>query len=190
MKKKKIVMFGDSLTDYFPMEKLSDIDAEFINSGTAGDTVPEMKARVRYDVIDHHPDIVIMQGGANDFQMSLYRGSKVVAGQLADLGDRIREEAEGVKIYIESLYPAYTKRIGNMPSWAKEKSNDEICRINEEIQRQCRERGMEYVDMYSRLAGEDGELPLEYTIDGIHLTDAAYEIVSHCLHQLLEPVLI
>ena len=106
MKKKKIVMFGDSLTDYFPMEKLSDIDAEFINSGVAGNTVPEMKARVRYDVLSFRPDIVIMQGGANDFQMSLYRGSKVVAGQLADLGDRIRRELPEVKIYIEALYPA------------------------------------------------------------------------------------
>ena len=34
-KKRTIVMFGDSLTDYFPMEKLKDIDAQFINSGVA-----------------------------------------------------------------------------------------------------------------------------------------------------------
>ena len=188
MKKKKIVMFGDSLTDYFPMQKLTDIDAEFINSGAAGNTVPEMKARVRYDVLSFQPDIVIMQGGANDFQMSLYRGSKVVAGQLADLGEWIRRELPEVKIYIESLYPAYTKRLGNMPSWAKEKSNEEIRRINEEIRRQCEERRIEYVDMYSRLAGEDGELPLAYTVDGIHLTDAAYDIVSECLHELLKDI--
>ena len=33
-KKRTIVMFGDSLTDYFPMEKLKDIDAidAFLNS--------------------------------------------------------------------------------------------------------------------------------------------------------------
>ena len=34
-KKRTIVMFGDSLTDYFPMEKLKNIDAQFINSGVA-----------------------------------------------------------------------------------------------------------------------------------------------------------
>ena len=38
-KKKTIVMFGDSLTDYFPMDKLKDIDADIINSGVAGDTI-------------------------------------------------------------------------------------------------------------------------------------------------------
>ena len=76
-----------------------------------------------------------------------------------------------------------------MPSWAKEKSNEEIRRINEEIRRQCKERRIEYVDMYSRLAGEDGELPLQYTVDGIHLTDAAYDIVSGCLHELLRDII-
>ena len=51
-KKRTIVMFGDSLTDYFPMEKLKDIDAQFINSGVAGDTIAEngskMVAEWRY----------------------------------------------------------------------------------------------------------------------------------------------
>ena len=40
-KKRTIVMFGDSLTDYFPMEKLKDIDAQFINSGVAVRKNPE-----------------------------------------------------------------------------------------------------------------------------------------------------
>ena len=41
-KKRTIVMFGDSLTDYFPMEKLKDIDAQFINCGVAGDTIADL----------------------------------------------------------------------------------------------------------------------------------------------------
>ena len=50
-KKRTIVMFGDSLTDYFPIEKLKDIDAQFINSGVAGDTIAEMGARLAYEVV-------------------------------------------------------------------------------------------------------------------------------------------
>ncbi len=78
-KKRTIVMFGDSLTDYFPMEKLKDIDAQFINSGVAGDTIAEMGARLAYDVFPYKPDIIIMQGGANDFLMSLCPRSKSVS---------------------------------------------------------------------------------------------------------------
>ena len=102
-KKRTIVMFGDSLTDYFPMEKLKDIDAQFINSGVAGDTIAEMGARLAYDVFPYKPDIIIMQGGANDFLMSLYQGVRVLAERLIRLARRIRQQLPDTKIYIESV---------------------------------------------------------------------------------------
>ena len=153
-KKRTIVMFGDSLTDYFPMEKLKDIDAQFINSGVAGDTIAEMGARLAYDVFPYKPDIIIMQGGANDFLMS--------------------------------LYPAYTKRIGLMPSWAEGKSNKEIQKINTEIQRLCKQDNFEYVDVFDKLIGEDGQLSREYTVDGIHLQENAYDVVAAIIYYLME----
>lgn len=181
---KKIILFGDSLTDYFPMEKLKDMEADIINCGRAGDTLPEMHARLSYDVIVHRPDVVIMQGGANDFLMSFYRGYQVVARQLVDMGKEIMEKIPGVKVYIQSLYPAYTKQIGMMPSWAEGKSNQEIAKINGEIQRLCMQYHIEYLDVFLKLIGADGQLPLEYTMDGIHLKDNAYDIVAQCIRPL------
>lgn len=186
MKQKRVVMFGDSLTDYFPMNKLQDLPVEFINRGVAGDTIPEMKARVQYDVISYNPDVILMQGGANDFQMSLYRGYKIVAGQLVNLAKKIRESLPQTEIYIESLYPAYTRRIGLMPSWAKEKSNEEIRKINGEIERLCVLENFPYVNMYERLADKNGELTLDYTMDGIHLQEKAYDIVSEWIHEVIK----
>ena len=180
-KKKTIVMFGDSLTDYFPMEKLKGIDANLINSGVAGDTIAEMGARLALDVYPYDPDIIIMQGGANDFLMSLYPGAKPLAERLIKLALRIRKQLPDTKIYIESLYPAYTKRIGLMPSWAEGKSNEEIQKINLEIERLCEENNFDYIDMFCHLVAEDGELSREYTIDGIHLEDAGYDVVSEIL---------
>lgn len=185
-KKKTIVMFGDSLTDYFPMEKLKDIDADIINSGVAGDTIAEMGARLSYDVYPYNPDIIIMQGGANDFMMSLYPGAKPLAERLIRLALRIRDQLPQTKIYIESMYPAHTKRIGLMPSWAEGKSNEEIQKINSYIEKLCKENDFDYVDVFSRLIGEDGQLSREYTVDGIHLQDSAYDVVSLIIHQLLQ----
>ena len=185
-KKKTIVMFGDSLTDYFPMEKLEDIDADIINSGVAGDTIAEMGARLSYDVYPYNPDIIIMQGGANDFMMSLYPGAKPLAERLIRLTLRIRDQLPQTKIYIESMYPAHTKRIGLMPSWAEGKSNEEIRKINSYIKNLCRENGFEYVDIFNYLIGEDGQLSREYTVDGIHLQENAYDVVSLIIHQLLQ----
>ena len=185
-KKRTIVMFGDSLTDYFPMEKLKDIDAQFINSGVAGDTIAEMGARLAYDVFPYNPEIIIMQGGANDFLMSLYPGARVLAERLIRLARRIRQQLPDTKIYIESMYPAYTKRIGLMPSWAEGKSNEEIQKINTEIQRLCKEDNFEYVDVFDKLIGEDGQLSREYTVDGIHLQENAYDVVAAIIYHLME----
>lgn len=179
--KKTIVMFGDSLTDYFPMEKLKQMNANLINSGVAGDTIAEMGARLFYDVYPYQPDIVLMQGGANDFLMSLYPGAKPLAERLIRLALRIQKQLPDTKIYIQSLYPAYTKRIGMMPSWAEGKSNEEIKRINFEIEKLCKKYEITYIDVFSQLIGEDGQLSKEYTIDGIHLQDSAYDVVAEII---------
>ena len=44
-----------------------------------------------------------------------------------------------------------------MPSWAEGKSNEEIQKINTEIQRLCKEDNFEYVDVFDKLIGEDGQ---------------------------------
>ena len=45
-----------------------------------------------------------------------------------------------------------------MPSWAEGKSNKEIQKINTEIQRLCKQDNFEYVDVFDKLIGEDGQL--------------------------------
>lgn len=73
-----------------------------------------------------------------------------------------------------------------MPSWAKEKSNEEIRKINGEIERLCVLENFPYVNMYERLADKNGELPLDYTMDGIHLQEKAYDIVSEWIHEVIK----
>lgn len=53
-----------------------------------------MGARLAYDVFPYKPDIIIMQGGANDFLMSLYPGARVLAERLIRLARRIRQQLQ------------------------------------------------------------------------------------------------
>lgn len=185
-REKRIVLFGDSLTDYFPMELFEGVEARIYNRGEAGDTVPEMAARAESDVVLLEPDMVLMQGGANDYLLPFYRGAEVVAGQLLRTAQRIREKLPETVIYIESLYPMFTKQTGNaILFWSEGKSNSEIEAINAEIEKWCRETGIFYVDVYRALIGKDGELPLDYTVDGVHLTRKGYEQVWNVLSQVL-----
>jgi len=185
-KEKVLVLFGDSLTDYFPMELFKDVEAQVYNRGEAGNTVPEMAARAEMDVVSLRPDLVLMQGGANDYLLPFYRGAEVIAGQLLRTAERILEKLPGARICIESLYPMYTKKTGNgIPFWSEGKSNKEIQAVNSEIERLCGEKEIPYVDVYRELIGEDGELPLSYTVDGVHLSREGYKQVWKVLSQVL-----
>jgi len=86
----KIVCFGDSTTDasyvntdedfsfaYKDLKVYSDLlqeefkrlfsqSVEIINSGVSGDTTLDAKLRFQKDVLDHNPDMVIIQFGVND----------------------------------------------------------------------------------------------------------------------------
>ena len=185
-KEKVLVLFGDSLTDYFPMELFKDVEAQVYNRGEAGNTVPEMAARAEMDVVSLRPDLVLMQGGANDYLLPFYRGAEVIAGQLLRTAERILEKLPGPRICIESLYPMYTKKTGNgITVWSEGKSNKEIQAVNSEIERLCGEKEIPYVDVYRELIGEDGELPLSYTVDGVHLSREGYKQVWKVLSQVL-----
>ena len=185
-KEKVLVLFGDSLTDYFPMELFKDVEAQVYNRGEAGNTVPEMAARAEMDVVSLRPDLVLMQGGANDYLLPFYRGAEVIAGQLLRTAERILEKLPGTRICIESLYPMYTKITGNgIPFWSEGKSHKEIQAVNSEIERLCGEKEIPYVDVYRELIGEDGELPLSYTVDGVHLSREGYKQVWKVLSQVL-----
>lgn len=182
----KVVLLGDSLTEYFPMDMLKEANADIINCGVGGETVAEIGARVQADAISNNPDKVIIQGGANDFQLAFYPGAKELAKKILGLAMRVKDGLPKAKVYVESLYPAYTDAIGNMPSWAKNRTNEEMMAINKELKKICEEKGIPYVDIFSKLVGESGQLPLEYTIDGIHLSRKGYEIVAKEIIPLLK----
>ena len=61
----RVVFFGDSITDiwklaeYFPGKP-------YINRGISGQTTPQMLVRLRQDVIDLHPNVLVVLAGTND----------------------------------------------------------------------------------------------------------------------------
>jgi lysophospholipase L1-like esterase len=80
----RIVTFGDSLTAPRPgvitytdvlARTLPEqgIDVKLINSGVPGNTSTQARARFAADVLDKHPDLVIIQLGANDAAIDVWK---------------------------------------------------------------------------------------------------------------------
>ncbi|WP_145062689.1 FAD-dependent oxidoreductase [Adhaeretor mobilis] len=67
----KIVCFGDSITKRgFPAELEKLLGVEILNSGIAGNTTRHGLRRMKQDVLDHHPEIVVILFGTNDSRLA------------------------------------------------------------------------------------------------------------------------
>ena len=63
----------------------------------------------------------------------------------------------------------------------KNRNNKDIKEINKEIKKIAKKEKITYIDMYDELVDEDGDLSLDYTKEGLHLSDEGYEKVTFVL---------
>ncbi|MDX1707134.1 MAG: GDSL-type esterase/lipase family protein, partial [Desulfobacterales bacterium] len=76
---KKLICHGDSLTEGSDLERSATwpsqvarrLNISVINSGIGGDTTGGLLSRFYPDVVDHHPDGVLIMGGTNDLWWDL-----------------------------------------------------------------------------------------------------------------------
>ena len=65
------------------------------------------------------------------------------------------------------------------------RSNDQIQKVNQGLREIAKEEKLDYIDLYSSLKDDQGNLKVEYTVDGLHLSDAGYQVVQ----EIIEPYL-
>ena len=83
---------------------------------------------------------------------------------------------------------ALTKyKIGNLITTVDERNTIGIrdfygININKELKKFCdKKKVCTYIDIYNHLLDDDGNLKLEYTRDGLHVSDEAYNIITDIL---------
>lgn len=159
-------MLGDSLTagwrwgESFPGLKIR-------NMGISGDTCAGVWGRLD-EVVRLDPAAVFLQIGINDF----LRGAsddEILTGHLRiweEVGDRL----DRTSLFVVSLFPYLEAALPYLPP------NPDIRAINRLLENRAKEWSLTFIDVFPFLADEDGQLRLEYTTDGLHLTAAAYEV--------------
>uniref|UniRef100_UPI0025F78691 GDSL-type esterase/lipase family protein n=1 Tax=uncultured Faecalicoccus sp. TaxID=1971760 RepID=UPI0025F78691 len=65
------------------------------------------------------------------------------------------------------------------------RSNDQIQKVNQGLRETAKKEKLDYIDLYSALKDDQGNLKAEYTVDGLHLSDAGYQVVQ----EIIEPYL-
>lgn len=170
---RRIVFFGDSQIANWPMAE-SFGALPIMNRGIVGDWALTAGDRFDRDVLAHRPDTVIIEIGTNDL------GHAQPIEAIAMSIDRMVKAAQlsGAKVVVCSLLPARGEFSANHPI-------ANIRALNTAIQAISEARGAAFLDMYSLLAGPDGEIPLTLTIDGLHANSAGYARMTAAVRPLL-----
>ena len=160
----EVVFMGNSITDnwaYFHPDFFS--SHNFCGRGIGGQTSAQMLVRFNDDVIDLHPNAVVIMAGTNDVAHNEYWVSpeRVVDNIVAMCN---QAQANGIVPIISSIPPC-----SEFP-WRKEIENpgQTIVDINKSLKAYADANGIVYLDYHSALTDENLGLPKTLSDDGCH----------------------
>lgn len=163
----QIVFFGNSITrgsnfhESFP-------DKDICNLGYSGNTLDDLISRIEM-VKAVHPEKIFIMGGINGLRITPI---DVFKEKYEALINNIHDSIPDAKIYVQSILPINPKMHAGKKLG---KINDKIISCNAIIKNIANTHGLTYIDLYNHYA-EDGMLPENITIDGIHLKPESYSL--------------
>lgn len=152
-----VIFLGDSLTDWLSLNELLP-GIRVLNRGIAGDTTIGVLHRLD-EVIRHKPAKLFLLIGTNDIAMGI--SERKITDNISEIISRIQEASPETAIYLQTLIPVNSMYMGY-------RHNMKIDTVNDVLRVIAGKKGCVLVDLYEIFA-ENGELPLRYTFDGLHL---------------------
>lgn len=167
-----IVFVGDSITqDYNVYEYYKGID--IYNRGIGGDTTQGLLNRLDVSIDQLKPSKVFLQMGTNDLEL-LNATPIDVFDNISKVVEHIKKLSIGTKIYVISLYPVNSNldkaSVGKRTNTNIEKTNELLKNLED----------VTFINIYDKLLSSGVLNPL-YTLEGLHLNQEGYEMVSEIL---------
>lgn len=181
-KYENIVFIGDSITEYYDLNKFYE-QIPVVNSGTSGYTTDDLLAIIKDEVYIYNPTKVVLLIGIND--MNRYPDDVKLLENIKIIAKNIKEKRPKAKIYIESIYPVDRERYRVLID--NNVDNTRIKKANEEIEKFCIENNYIYINMFDELHDEETDrLIYEYSKDGLHLNDEGYKLVTEKIKNVMD----
>ena len=180
--KPKAVIMGDSITEGWAKKDPDFFTANnILGRGISGQVTSQMLVRFRKDVLDLEPECVVILAGTNDIAKNNgFIEVDDIYGNIVSMCEIAK--ANKIKPVICSVLPVKKYR------WRPEVTDcaDRIIRLNAMLKEYAKKNRYTYVDFHSVLKDEENGLPSEYSYDGVHLTNAGYDIIEKILLDTLK----
>jgi lysophospholipase L1-like esterase len=168
---KRVVFYGDSITDGWPLAKYFP-GKPYINRGISGQTTPQMLVRFRQDVINLHPNAVVILAGTNDLAQNTGEESlEQIIGYITSICELAH--ANKIKVVVASVLPvlSYPWRPGLQPA-------TQVAALNEQLRDYARKNKLVYLDYYSAMVDSNLAMKPALSKDGVHPNAAGYAIMA------------
>lgn len=170
------LFLGDSITDFYDLDKYYE-DLPVVNSGINGNRTTDILNDMKDRVYRYNPSKVFLLIGTNDIIDG--KGNDEIIDNIKKIIELIKKNRPYAEIYLESIYPVNKTDNDKISlSMVSSRDNDQIIEINKKLKKYCDEKKITYIDLYSKLVDDEGNLKLDYTKEGLHLSDDGYKVVT------------
>lgn len=182
VKEPAIIFIGDSIVEYFPLHELLQSPKTLVNRGIRGYKTDLLLENLDAHLFGQALDKVFLLIGTNDIGKEMAQ-----AETLANLEAVIQEISRDyplAQIQLLSVLPVNEQEQYKGTVYIR--TNKKIQALNRAYQELAQAYyQVSYVDVYSSLLDEVGQLAEAYTTDGLHLSVAGYRILAQALLETL-----
>ena len=156
------------------MTAQADLDKLFpgpitLNKGFPGYTTLQLEKEIELQVTEENPDIILILMGTNDIARGI--PPEITAATYSRIIATIKDECPDAAIYLQTIPPVNNQ----MRQGKKLLDTNKIDYLNNAIKEIAAKQKCTMIDIDTPLE-KDNVLPKDYTWDGLHLSDKAYEI--------------
>lgn len=173
--KPRVVFLGDSITDFWRLNEYFP-DRDFVNRGISGQTTGQMLGRMKADVMDLHPEAVVILAGTNDLARDIpLTGIEDNYVMIADLASAMK-----IKVIFASLLPVSDAHKDVNPSYERTQARPPVYikALNEWLERYCGQRGYGYLNYFPALVDAKGQFDADLSDDGLHPNSKGYRLMA------------
>lgn len=172
----RVVLMGDSITDFWREGEPALFGDEVVDRGISGQTSSQMLVRFWPDVIALHPRIVQILAGTNDVAGNTgptteqdYKNNIMAMVALA--------QAHHIRVLLGAIPPAVSFWWTPHPYQPAQ----EIRRLNAWLRGYALEKRVGFIDYYAHLATRAGAFRPDLSNDGVHPNEAGYNVMTELL---------
>ena len=182
---KRVVFMGDSITEFWLKIHPEFFEGKpYLDRGISGQTTPQMLLRFRQDVINLHPEVVVILAGVNDIAGNTGPTSNQnIMGNIVSMVELAK--ANKIKVILCSILPAV-----NFNWRPNDKAAETIIQLNQLIKAYAINQHIPFVDYHAAMADKKKGLPKEFSEDGVHPNIKGYKTMELLLEQAIQKVLI